>query len=464
MHKPLQKRELAMAGSFIASLATMTLLGHAIGFIGEGAHHAAPAENRAEGNILKQPGTPQERMAQRARERLERMTGSTYALDTVKDALASRSQLLERSMTVRVSDSASGESSEWTLAMKHYPWLVEMKHLLGRPVFTLNEDAFALLLREGSFEGSRPVRDSYVNGVREEKGVLRADAANVARAGFTYDDTAVQALIDHLRSGDSEPLALNAPYREGDVYMTQDDGTRTKLSLLSSGRSNFTDSPEARETNVHKAINEHVNNIVVEKGGTFSFNGTLGGPVTLDKGWVEALGLFGGGSAMTPGGGICQAATTVYRAAVLAGLPIVYKRNHSLYVTYYEQYGVGIDATIFPGVHDLLFRNDSPGTIVVQAYNEHEDSIVNIYGQPDGRTVALDGPYFAASRPRPPELRPLGYNDIGWVQRITYADGRTESSPIISRYAKPVPRSLASTYAPGTSDDLMHAAAPQPAL
>lgn len=459
--KQVRRRELAMAGVFVLSLAMTAFLGHAVGLgRSEEMHGSAPSLNATSGHARKNIQTSAERRAQRVKERLENQTGKRFTVQSVEDALDRRAQLLSRSIEVRVHDAAAGMTAEWNLDLKQYAWLLEVKPEFGRPMFTINKNVFARALRQGSFKDSNPVTDSYVSGISRDKDVLRADTTAVARPGFDYTDESVDLILEKLLGTATGAVFVQAQYRDGDVYM-EEGGRQKKLSLLSSGRSNFTNSPEAREKNVQKAINEHVNNVVVDKGGTFSFNSTLGGNVTLDKGWVEALGLFGGGTAMTPGGGICQASTTVYRAAVLAGLPIVYKRNHSLYVTYYETHGVGIDSTIFPGVHDLVFRNDSPDQILIQAYTEGEDARVNIYGIPDGRAVALDGPYFVSTRPRPSELRPLGYNDIGWVQRITYADGTQLASPIISRYAKPIPLNVARKYPTGASEDLLHAAAPQ---
>src|SRR5437763_5795507 len=46
-----------------------------------------------------------------------------------------------------------------------------------------------------------------------------------------------------------------------------------------------------------------------------SFNDTLGGPIDVSEGWFMALGIFNGQDLRPiPGGGICQASTTMYRA------------------------------------------------------------------------------------------------------------------------------------------------------
>ena len=139
----------------------------------------------------------------------------------------------------------------------------------------------------------------------------------------------------------------------------------------------------------------------------------------------------------TPGGGICQVSTTLYRAILFGGFPVLQRRSHSLYVTYYKKYGVGLDATIFPGSQDLVFLNDTPGNLIIQATVENADEIVvNIYGIPDGRTVALEGPYMSENAPDDLRVngRRLTQKEIAWKQQIRYNDGRIEENVILSYY------------------------------
>jgi vancomycin resistance protein YoaR len=55
------------------------------------------------------------------------------------------------------------------------------------------------------------------------------------------------------------------------------------------------------------------------------------------------------------GGGVCQAATTLFDAALLAGLGVAERHRHSSPVDYVAP---GEDATIAWGVKDLRLRND----------------------------------------------------------------------------------------------------------
>jgi vancomycin resistance protein YoaR len=186
--------------------------------------------------------------------------------------------------------------------------------------------------------------------------------------------------------------------------------------------------------------------VVVPNGTIYSHVAMIDAPITLAKGWKEDLGLFGGGAALTPGAGICQSSTTLYRAVLLAGLPIVEFKSHSLFVDHYEFFGIGLDATVFPGTHDFRFRNDTGDDLVIQAYINYPTVTLNIFGKPTGRTVKMKGPYFAGSKNRPAALPPLSTHQIGWVREITYPDGKVTDEKRISTYAKPLWHSLTKKY------------------
>ena len=139
-------------------------------------------------------------------------------------------------------------------------------------------------------------------------------------------------------------------------------------------------------------------------------------------------------------------ATTTYRAILLAGLPVVNRKAHSLYVSYYEKYGVGMDATVYPGQQDLTFTNDTGNFLLVQSYDDGFEARVNIYGTSDGRIVRMEGPYFATNAPEDLSVhdRSLAKNEIVWRQHITYG-GVTVTNTIVSRY-KTIPLSIARKY------------------
>jgi vancomycin resistance protein YoaR len=165
-----------------------------------------------------------------------------------------------------------------------------------------------------------------------------------------------------------------------------------QLSLLARGRSSFVLShSEDRTFNVKKGLAKY-DGVVIPSGAEFSFNDVLG-YVRYEDGWKPALAIFGGGGVTpVPGGGLCQVSTTMYRAAIHAGLQIIERKPHSLDVSYYLAYGDGIDSTIYPPKDiDLKFVNDTPGPIFIHTYTDDvaREAFVEFYGVDDGRKVEL---------------------------------------------------------------------------
>ena len=103
-----------------------------------------------------------------------------------------------------------------------------------------------------------------------------------------------------------------------------------------------------------KYINGKTDGYILQPGQVFSFNAAVG-PRTSVRGFVD--GLVVSGTEYTPaiGGGICQGATTVFNAALLANLQITERHNHNLKSSYVP---VGRDATVFWGVQDCKIKNN----------------------------------------------------------------------------------------------------------
>jgi len=459
-HINTHKRELIAASTLVGLLAITALISHspwssdgrdsihsAAGCEG-GCHGAAPDES-----------TPAERLAVRLKSRLER-AGTEASETSLVRALEERDAMLKNTVTVTVKQTGSGSKSDtWTFSPAKHPGIFSFVHDWAGPRFEVSTHALSQILSNAAPEGMHAVVHPVVTSINYDGFVNRTNAMERARDGFEYDtDDLAKRISTALHDGESE-IALTLPYEQAYITLKTGSGSE-KLTLLATGISDYSNSPPERIWNVHKAVDERVNNVAVARGEQLSFNATLGGPVTLDKGWVEGMGLFGGGAALTPGAGICQAATTVFRAALLAGFPITEKRNHSMFVDHYEPYGVGLDATIFPGTHDMSFINDTASHIVLQSYIVGDDVFVNVYGIDDNRTVTLDGPYFAATKPRAKELRPLGHEEIGWVRHVTYADGTVKTMPSIAWYYKGFMRSVVTKYT-GKGMELLTTKAPQ---
>lgn len=174
-------------------------------------------------------------------------------------------------------------------------------------------------------------------------------------------------------------------------------------SLLGSGVSYFADSISSRMHNIQLATSK-ITGTLVAPGATFSFNDTIG-EITAATGYKQAYVIEYGRTVLGDGGGVCQVSTTLFRAVLNAGLPIVERYPHAYRVGYYEQsFPPGLDATVYPPSVDFKFKNDTSAYILVQAtFNKTNTSLVfDLYGQPDNRTVSLSTPIISNRTPPPP--------------------------------------------------------------
>jgi len=200
----------------------------------------------------------------------------------------------------------------------------------------------------------------------------------------------------------------------------QDLGIR---ELIATGHTSFYGSHVNRIHNINVGIAKY-NGVLVKPGEEFSFNNILG-EVDAANGYLPELVIKQNKVETEYGGGICQVSSTLYRAALFAGVPITERNPHSWLVSYYGQVlGPGLDATIYLGVSDVKFINDTPAYILIQSYTDGEDAYFKFYGTSDGRTVVMDGPYGSG----------LHYK---WYRNIT-KNGETTKETIISNY-KPIP-------------------------
>lgn len=114
------------------------------------------------------------------------------------------------------------------------------------------------------------------------------------------------------------------------------------------------------------------NQVVIQPGETISFFG-IAGPCGAADGYLSA-GVVGGEGY---GGGICQASTTLYGAAVRAGLTIVERSNHSVPSTYVP---IGQDAMVNYGTNDLKIRNDHSTPMTLVTYVDGNTLYAEVWG------------------------------------------------------------------------------------
>lgn len=195
--------------------------------------------------------------------------------------------------------------------------------------------------------------------------------------------------------------------------------------LLAEGTSLFQGSIENRAYNINLAATR-IHGALIPPGEVFSFNKTVG-DINSFTGYKQAYVISGGKTILGDGGGVCQVSTTLFRAAVYAGLPIVERNQHAYRVGYYEQDSLpGFDAAIYsPGV-DLKFKNDTGKHILIQAFPDMVNYSLSfqLFGTKDNREVIVNKPVILSQSPAPePEYQDDPGLSKGQVKQIDFAAG-----------------------------------------
>ncbi len=130
-----------------------------------------------------------------------------------------------------------------------------------------------------------------------------------------------------------------------------------------------------RSTNI-EIVAEHVDGSILAPGEEFSFNETAG-PYNSARGFQPADVYTPDGVEEGIGGGVCQNSSTLYMAALLAGLEITEHHPHSYTVGYLP---LGQDASVSYGVTDLKIKNTLDNHVYIQMNAGGGHLEVTIYG------------------------------------------------------------------------------------
>ncbi len=200
--------------------------------------------------------------------------------------------------------------------------------------------------------------------------------------------------------------------------------------LLGKGVSKFKGSSSERLHNI-KLASSKFNGVLVKPNEVFSFNEILG-DVSSYTGYKQGYIIKDGKTVLGDGGGVCQVSTTLFRALLSAGLPIIERRAHSYRVRYYEQDSLpGLDATVFAPTTDLKFKNDTGNYLLIQSDVDLKNYTLTfeIYGTFDGRNITLTKPVISSSTPPPDDLYIDDPNlPAGVVKQIEYKAWGTKVS------------------------------------
>lgn len=174
------------------------------------------------------------------------------------------------------------------------------------------------------------------------------------------------------------------------------------FALLGEGISYFYGSAPSRIHNLTLAAGR-TRGVLVPPGEIYSLNDSVG-EISAITGYDTAWIIANGKTILGEGGGVCQTSTTLFRAILNAGLPVVERNPHAYRVSYYEYKSpIGYDASIYQPSLDLKFKNDTPNYVLVESSWDLAKSMLvfRLYGTPDGRTVELSDPVVTNVSPPP---------------------------------------------------------------
>ncbi|MFC1767984.1 VanW family protein [Candidatus Margulisiibacteriota bacterium] len=195
-----------------------------------------------------------------------------------------------------------------------------------------------------------------------------------------------------------------------------------------------------------KHTSAKINDYILLSGEVYSLVKIVG-DINLSSGFKKAFVVIGNSLDPQAGGGACQVSTTLYNAAILAGLDIVERHPHGLY---FNIYPLGRDAAIYGRVKDLRFKNNTGHPLLIRAAASDSSCTIKIYGTPvPGKRVYFTSPTVYIEGKRPSTDSPkqtmqrireiLDKNKkkpfVSVVRMITYQDNRVVDKRVIkSRY------------------------------
>lgn len=184
-----------------------------------------------------------------------------------------------------------------------------------------------------------------------------------AETGHRIDPEALRDAVMEAATGTGAERTAPIETIEAQPEFTTEEAEKMKpKEVIGEYTTNY---PHAayRNTNLNQAAST-INGTVLMPGETFSMNDTLG-QRTAANGYVDGYVITGGRLVKESGGGISQAATTLFNAGFFAGYEDVEHQPHTLY---FPRYPAGREATVYYGHLDLRFKNNTEYPAVIQGY------------------------------------------------------------------------------------------------
>lgn len=245
---------------------------------------------------------------------------------------------------------------------------------------TLNEQNLKSKLKTIADSVSYSAQEPQVTGFNASAGAF---SVGDGKAGLSVDGdkllSDVKNIINGPKTGNVDLSAKTTNYK---LTLSQLKSRLGKLGTFSTVSKNSA----AGSHNMSLALSS-LNGVCVKAGGTFSFLGIVG---ACDEahGYQKAGAILNGKLIQQYGGGICQASTTLYGAALRSGVEITERSNHSIPSSYCS---IGQDATVSYPSLDLKFKNTSDYPVYIVTKTVGKTLTATFYGYlpPDYDTITI---------------------------------------------------------------------------
>ncbi len=298
------------------------------------------------------------------------------------------------------------------------------QHINLPPAFTWDTEAFNAVVASLSAQIDAPVENALFQFAKGKVAAFKP-----SKAGRNVNEEALRTIFSeeliHAITTYTQRVIISIPVDVIEPIVstkqTNSFGIKERISV---GYSEFPGSIPGRIHNVALAASK-LHGVLIAPGETFSFNQTVG-DISAATGYQSAYIIKDGRTVMGDGGGVCQVSTTLFRAVLHAGLPILERHEHSYRVHYYEDDGskAGLDATVFNPTEDFKFTNDTPSYILIQSKTDTTNLTLTIefYGATDGRKAEILNHVVSGAIPPP---APLYQDDptlpLGVVKQVDFA-------------------------------------------
>jgi vancomycin resistance protein YoaR len=173
------------------------------------------------------------------------------------------------------------------------------------------------------------------------------------------------------------PLQLYIPLL---VNVGQPPSKTSNLAGINSRLSHFVthfDTGEVGRTQTVRRAIQLIDGTVLQPGQIFSINQTVG-ERTVARGFGVGKVFINGTMQDQVGGGMCQVATTLFNAALLANLNIIERHQHVRTVPYVP---AGGDATVYYGEKDFQFQNNTTDPVYIYYKTYGRYAVCDLYGK-----------------------------------------------------------------------------------